>query len=70
MQIPLRELNASRTFLVQAHILVCAVRHVFFGAGDTDTAARLHDIATRLDDEQGHVERLIAKASQNGGGAS
>ncbi len=34
MKLTLRELKASKTFLSQAHILVAAVRALFFGASD------------------------------------
>ena len=44
MNLTLRELKASKTFLSQAHILVAAVRALFFGAGDGITAARLNDL--------------------------
>ncbi len=70
MNLTLRELKASRTFLNQAHLLVAAVRSLFFGAGNGDTAARMNDIATRLDGEIELVERLIAKAASNGEGAA
>jgi hypothetical protein len=70
MNLTLRELKASRTFLNQAHLLVAAVRSLFFGAGNGDTAARLNEIATRLDAEIEHVERLIAKAAPNGESAT
>ena len=69
MNLTLRELKASKTFLSQAHILVAAVRSQFFGAGDGDTAARLNEIATRLDAEIERVERLIANAASNDEGA-
>jgi hypothetical protein len=39
------------------------VRSQFFGAGDGDTAARLNEIATRLDGEIELAQRLIAKAA-------
>jgi hypothetical protein len=61
MKLTLQELKASRSFLNQAHILVSAVRALFFGAGQGETAARLNEIAGRLNDEREHVERLIAK---------
>ncbi len=70
MNLTLPELKASKTFLSQAHILVAAVRSQFFGAGDGETAARLNEIATRLDGEIDLVERLIAKAASNGEGAA
>ena len=70
MNLTLRELKASRTFLNQAHLLAAAVRSLFFGAGDGDTAARMNDIVTRLDGEIELVERLIAKATANGEGAA
>ncbi|MGO9484092.1 MAG: hypothetical protein ACLPX9_05865 [Rhodomicrobium sp.] len=70
MNLTLRELKASKTFLSQAHILVAAVRALFFGASDGMTAARLNEIATRLDREIELVERLIAKAASNGEGAA
>jgi hypothetical protein len=69
MNLTLRELKASKTFLSQAHILVAAVRSLFFGAGDGNTAARMNDIATRLDGEVELVERLIAKATNGEGTA-
>ncbi|MGO9460674.1 MAG: hypothetical protein ACLPWS_04085 [Rhodomicrobium sp.] len=47
-------------------MLVSAVRALFFGAGEAETAARMNDIATRLDDERDFVERLIAKAPNGG----
>ena len=70
MNLTLRELKASKTFLSQAHILVAAVREIFFGASDGGAAARLNEIATRLDREIELVERLIAKAASNGEGAA
>ncbi len=70
MKLTLRELKASKTFLSQAHILVAAVRSLFFGASDGITAARLNEIATRLDSEIELVERLIANAPSNGEGAA
>ncbi len=70
MPLSLQELKASRSFIFQAHMLVSAVRTLFFGAGDGETAARMNGITTRLDDEREHVERLIAKAAPNGGAAS
>ena len=70
MNLTLRELKASRTFLNQAHLLVVAVRALFFGASDGITAARLNEIATRLDGEIELVERLIAKEASNGEGAA
>ncbi len=62
MTLTLQELKASRSFITQAHILVSAVRALFFGAGESDTAARMNDIATRLDNERDFIERLIATA--------
>ena len=70
MNLTLRELKASKTFLSQAHILVAAVRSLFFGANDGITAARLNEIVTRLDREIELVERLIAKEASNGEGAA
>ena len=67
MSLSLPELEASRTFLAQAHILVSAVRTLFFGAGDQDTAARLSEIASRLDAEHRQLERLKAKQTPDSG---
>ncbi len=69
MNLSTQELKASRSFLRQAHILVGAVRALFFGAGEGETAARLNDIATRLEGETEIVERLLATAP-NGGNLS
>ena len=45
------ELIAARNFLRQARRQVGATRALFLGVGDHDTAARLNDIAVRLEDE-------------------
>ena len=66
MQLTLPELNAARSFLVQARMLVQGVSSLFFNVSDTATAARLNDIVTRLADETAHVERLISNASSGG----
>jgi hypothetical protein len=57
--ITLQDLRTSRSFLSQAHMLVSAVCHVFYGARETDAAARLNEIASRLNAELDFVERLI-----------
>jgi hypothetical protein len=59
MPITLQDLKTSRSFLSQAHMLVSAVCHVFYGARETDAAARLNEIASRLNAELDFVERLI-----------
>lgn len=66
MLLTIRELKASQTFLSQAHILVSAVRALFFGAGETERAAKLNAISVLIDDERECVERLIAKGAGNG----
>ena len=63
------ELNAARDFLRQADMLVAGVRSLFLNMGDSTAAARLKDIEGRLQDEVQALERLIAKATPDGGQA-
>jgi hypothetical protein len=64
MQLSIQELKVAASFLRQAKTLCESVRDLFFGACEADASARLPEIATRIDGERDHVERLIAK---NGG---
>jgi hypothetical protein len=52
-------LKVAVSFLRQARALCEGVRD-FFRGHDTDCAARLNEIATRLDDEREYIERAIA----------
>jgi hypothetical protein len=65
MPLTIGELRAAASFLNQARVLVEGVKDMFMGR-DTDSAARMGDIITRLNDEREYVERLITKP-QNGG---
>ena len=70
MNLTLRELKASKTFLSQAHHPRCRRALAVLRRKRWHTAARLNEIATRLDGEIELVERLIAKAASNGEGAA
>jgi hypothetical protein len=63
MQLTIHELKVAASFLRQANTLCESVRDLFFGAREADASARLTEIATRLDDERGHVERTAAQLS-------
>lgn len=63
-----QELRVAASFLRQAKTLCESVRDLFLGR-DADASARLSEITKRIDDERGHVERLLNNP-QNGGGAS
>jgi hypothetical protein len=65
MPLTIGELRAAASFLNQARVLIEGVKDMFRGR-DTDTAARLGDIMTRLNDEREYVERLITKAPNGG----
>jgi hypothetical protein len=56
----LQDLKTSRSFLSQAHMLVSAVCHVFFGAREPDAAARLNEISSRINYEIDFIEKLMA----------
>ena len=64
MKLSILELTTARGFLLQAHVLVVGVSGLFFNVGDRKTAARLNDIAGRLTDEIGHIDRLIQTPPQ------
>ena len=70
MRLSLDQLKAARTFLRHAQTMISAVSSLFFDTREADAAARMNDIATRIDGERDYFERLIAKASPNGGAAS
>ena len=59
MKLTLRELKSTRNLLRRAHMLIEHVRSLVFNAGDSETSARLNDIAIRLTDEIEGVERRI-----------
>ena len=59
MKLSILELTTARGFLRQAHLLVVGVSGLFFNVGDSKTAARLDDIAGRLTDKIGLIDRLI-----------
>jgi hypothetical protein len=69
MPLTIGELRAAASFLNQARVLVEGVKDMFMGR-DTDAAALLGEIVTRLNDEKEYVDRLITKApngsSKNG----
>jgi hypothetical protein len=65
MPISIQDLKTAAGVLRRAKGLVETVRALFCGH-DTDAAARLGDIVTRLDDEREYVERLITKPTNGG----
>jgi hypothetical protein len=58
MPLSLQELKVAASFLRQARALCEGVRD-FFRGEDPDLAARVGEIATRIDDEEDFVGRLI-----------
>jgi hypothetical protein len=65
MPLSLQELKIAASFLRQARALCEGVRD-FFRGHDADAAARLGEIATRLDDETAKVEQVIAGRLEGG----
>jgi hypothetical protein len=57
MPLTIPELRTAASFLRQARTLVESVKD-FFSGHDPDCAARLSDIARRLEDEREYVERM------------
>lgn len=69
MPLTIHELKTCLSFIKQARALCEGVRDFFMGH-DPDCAARLGEITLRLRDEREYVERLITKASPNGGASA
>ncbi len=61
------QLSTAVLLLRQASASVQWVSTLFFGVGDSATAARLNDITARLADEIKHVEDMIPSAQDQGG---
>ena len=66
MQISLQELTTARGVLRQSHLLIAGVAGLFFGAGNSNTAARLNKITVLITDEIGRVDKLIDGAAKGG----
>jgi hypothetical protein len=61
MPLTVPELRTAASFLRQARVLVESVKDFFRGT-DADAAARLSDIAQRLNDEREFIERILPKS--------
>jgi hypothetical protein len=66
MPLTIHELKTCLSFIKQARALCEGVRDFFLGH-DADCAARLGDITLCLKHEGEYVQRLLTKASPNGG---
>ena len=63
------QLSTAVLLLRQASASVQWVSTLFFGVGDSATAARLNDITARLTDEVKLAENMIPQAPDQGGHA-
>jgi hypothetical protein len=61
------QLQTCVHFIRQAAASLEWCRMMFFGAGDSATAARLHEIVTRLTDEAKAIDALIPSAPDSPG---
>ena len=56
------ELTTARLFLQQAHASVLWVATLFLADGNAGAAARLNDIAARLNDQMADIDTLLKSA--------
>jgi len=63
------QISTAVLLLRQASASVQWVSTLFFGVGDSATAARLNDVSARLSDEVKLAENMIPQAPDQGGHA-